>query len=168
MTRIRTVPPAVDGAGSRAALASAAPAPAPRLRAVLVQHPESVAIIPVDGDQVVLVRQTRLGAPERTLELPSGKLEPGETPEQAVTRELAEECGLAARSIRELAAFWAVPAYSTEYVHVFLATGLVRADAAALDDDEDVEVERLPIASALAELSDAVSVAAFAIWQLER
>lgn len=87
MTRIRTVSPAgSSGAGGRAALASAPPAPAPRLRAVLVQHPESVAIIPVDGDEVVLVRQMRLGAPERTLELPSGKVERGETPEQAATR----------------------------------------------------------------------------------
>jgi ADP-ribose pyrophosphatase len=135
---------------------------------VLVEHPETVVIIPIDGDEVVLARQTRAGAAGRTLELPSGKLEPGETPVQAVTRELAEECGLAARSIRELAAFWAVPAYSTEYVHVFEATGLIPADPAALDEDEDVEVERRPFASALTELSDAVSVAALALWQLGR
>lgn len=135
---------------------------------MLVQHPETVAIIPIDGDEVVLVRQTRAGAAGTTLELPSGKLEPGETPAQAVTRELAEECGLAARSIRELAAFWAVPAYSTEYVHVFEATGLVPANPAELDEDEDVEVERRPFASALTELSDAVSVAALALWQLGR
>ena len=135
---------------------------------MLVQHPETVAIIPIDGEDVVLVRQTRPGAAGKTLELPSGKLEPGETPAQAVTRELAEECGLAARSVRELAAFWAVPAYSTEYVHVFEATGLIAAGPAALDEDEDVEVERLPIGSALAEFSDAVSVAALAIWLLKK
>jgi ADP-ribose pyrophosphatase len=139
-----------------------------RLRAVLVQHPETVTIIPIAGGEIVLVRQTRPGAAAKTLELPSGKLEPGETPEEAVTRELAEECGLAASSLRELAAFWAVPAYSTEYVHVFEATGLVRADPAALDDDEDVEVERVPVAGVLARLSDAVSIAALALWQLDQ
>src|SRR5215211_1085307 len=47
--------------------------------------------VAVDGGELVLVRQTRPGASERTLELPSGKLEPGETPRGAAARELAEE-----------------------------------------------------------------------------
>jgi ADP-ribose diphosphatase len=135
---------------------------------VLIRHPESVAIVALDRDELVLVRQTRPGAPVRTLEVPSGKIEPGETPEQAVARELAEECGLAARSVRELATYWAAPAYSTELVHVVEATGLSPADPVALDEDEDVEVERLPIAAALEELDDAVSIAALAVWQTRR
>jgi ADP-ribose pyrophosphatase len=131
----------------------------------LVEHPPSVAIVAVDGDELVLVRQTRPGATERTLELPSGKLEPGETPAEAAARELAEECGLAARAYREIGAFWAVPAYSTEYVHVFEATGLASASPAALDADEDVEVERVRADRALETVSDAVSIAALALWQ---
>ncbi len=132
---------------------------------MLVRHPESVAIVALDGDELVLVRQSRPGAPERTLELPSGKLEHGETADAAAARELAEECALAASHRREIARFWAVPAYSTELVHVVEATGLSRADGFAPDPDEDVEVERVPLERAFEVLSDAVSIAALALWQ---
>ena len=135
---------------------------------MLVRHPESVAIVALDGDELVLVRQSRPGAPERTLELPSGKLEPGETPDAAAVRELAEECGLAAASRRELGRFWAVPAYSTEVVHVVEAADLSPVVGVALDADEDVEVERWPVARASESLSDAVSIAALAVWQRSR
>jgi ADP-ribose pyrophosphatase len=134
----------------------------------LVEHPPSVVIVAVDGDEIVLVRQTRPGADERTLELPSGKLEAGELPLDAAIRELAEECGLAASSYRELGSFWAVPSYSTEFVHVFEATGLAASAHLALDDDEDVEVERATPAEAVDRLSDAVSIAALALWQRRR
>jgi ADP-ribose pyrophosphatase len=134
----------------------------------LVEHPPSVAIVAVEDDELVLVRQTRPGASERTLELPSGKVEPGETPRAAAARELAEECGLAASSYREVGSFWAVPAYSTEYVHVFEATGLRSVPPVAMDYDEDVEVERVAHAQALEAVSDAVSVAALALWQRRR
>jgi ADP-ribose pyrophosphatase len=134
----------------------------------LVEHPPSVAIVAVDGDELVLVRQTRPGASERTLELPSGKLEPGETPRDAAARELAEECGLGASSYHEVGSFWAVPAYSTEYVHVFEATGLTSVPPAGMDHDEDVEVERVALSQALEAVSDAVSVAALALWQRRR
>lgn len=135
---------------------------------MLIQHPDSVTIVAVEGDEVVLVRQRRPGAPEKTLELPAGKLEADETPREAVARELAEECGLRASSSRALATFWAVPAYSTEFVHVWEATGLSPAEPVPLDSDEDVEVERRPVGEALASLSDAVSIAALALWQLRR
>lgn len=134
----------------------------------LVEHPPSVAIVAIDGDDIVLVRQTRPGAHDRTLEVPSGKLEPGEAPHDAAVRELAEECGLAATALQEVGSFWAVPAYSTEFVHVFEATGLQASAAAALDDDEDVEVERVASRLALELVSDAVSLAAIALWQRPR
>jgi ADP-ribose pyrophosphatase len=130
----------------------------------LVEHPDSVVIVAVEGDQLVCVRQTRPGAGRTTFELPSGKLEPGETAIEAAARELAEECALGADEWQELGAFWAVPAYSTEFVHVYSAAGLWAADGSALDDDEDVEVERIPLVGALTRLSDAVSVAALALW----
>ena len=131
----------------------------------LIQHPASVVIIAVDGDQLVLVRQSRPGATERTLELPSGKIESGETPAAAARRELAEECGLAAHEWRELGGFWAAPAYSTEYVYVWEARGFEPADRAELDADEDVEVERRPVDAELDRLSDASSIAALALWR---
>ena len=130
----------------------------------LVRHPESVTIVPVDGDEIVLVSQTRRGAGKRILELPAGTIEPGERPAEAARRELAEECGLAAASWRELGSFWAVPAYSTEFVHVFEATDLSAVPSLHLDEDEDIEVERVAAGEAQQMLADAGSLAALALW----
>jgi ADP-ribose pyrophosphatase len=133
---------------------------------VLVRHPESVAIVASDGDGLLVVRQRRPGASDVTTELPSGKIEPDEGPDDAVRRELAEECGLAAESWHRIGAFWAAPAYSTEFVHVYEAVGLAPvARALELDPDEDLEVARIPPERALDELSDAVSLAALALWR---
>jgi ADP-ribose diphosphatase len=130
----------------------------------LVEHPDSVVIVAVEGDQLVCVRQIRPGSGGVTLELPSGKLEPGETAIEAATRELAEECALGADEWQDLGAFWAVPAYSTEFVHVYGAAGLWATVGSILDDDEDVAVERIPLVGVFGRLSDAVSVAALALW----
>ena len=129
----------------------------------LVEHPPSVAIVAIDAATGGSSHVT--GSDERTLEVPSGKLEPGESPHEAAARELAEECGLAATALQALGSFWAAPAYSTEFVHVFEATDLHPAGEAALDEDEDVEVERVAARLAFDLVSDAVSLAALALWQ---
>ena len=131
---------------------------------MLVRHPETVGLVAVEGDEIVVVRQLRPGVETPVVELPAGKIEPGETPLEAAARELAEECSLRATELRELGGFWAVPAYSTEFVHVFEATGLREAPGG----EEGVEVERRPVAAALEVLDDAVSIAAFALWRLTR
>jgi ADP-ribose pyrophosphatase len=130
----------------------------------LIQHPPSVVLVVHEGGELVLVRQSRPGSGTRTLELPSGKIEDGETPLEAAARELAEECGLAAAELTELGTFWAAPGYSTELVHVFDAAGLSDADPAELDDDEDIEVERRPLVGALEALDDGASIAGLALW----
>ncbi len=133
---------------------------------MLVQHAESVAIVAVEDDLLLVVRQHRGGANDQTTELPSGKIDVGEAPEEAVRRELAEECGLEAARWQRLGAFWAAPAYSTEFVHVYEAFELTEAaPGAVLDPDEDIEAARIPLADALPELSDAVSIAALALWR---
>ena len=139
------------------------------LRRMLIQHADSVAIVAVEGGHLLVVRQRRAGSNDVTTEVPSGKLEAGEGPDDAVRRELAEECRLAAREWRRLGAFWAAPAYSTEFVHVYEATGLSDSLVeAGLDDDEELEVARVPLARAWEELSDAVSLAALALWERRR
>ena len=130
---------------------------------MLIRHPESVTIVAVDDGEIVLVRQTRPGAGDWTLELPAGCLEEGETPEQAARRELAEECGLAALEWRDVGSFWAAPAYSTELVRV-LEGGRLEPAEGRRDADEDILVERRPLAELPTPLSDATSIAAFALW----
>ena len=130
----------------------------------LIEHSETVIVVAVEDDEIVLVRQSRPGADGTTLELPAGCLEEGETPEEAAVRELVEECGLAAGSWRRLGSFWAAPACSTELVHVFEATELLEVGSPGLDADEDLVSERLPLNGVLGELSDAGSLGALALW----
>ena len=98
------------------------------------------------------------------LELPAGKVEPGESLEQAADRELAEECGLAVSGWTGIGSFWAAPAYSTEHVTVLAGacSGVAHGEP---DPDEQITVERLDRADAEARLEDAVSLAALALWR---
>jgi ADP-ribose pyrophosphatase len=131
---------------------------------VVLQHPDSVSIVAVDGEQLVLVRQTRAGAGGRTLELPAGTIEEGESPEECAARELVEECGLTAGSWRKLGEFWAAPDYSTEYVHVFEARELVDVGIGEREEGDDLVVERRGLRGVIGELSDANSLATLALW----
>jgi ADP-ribose pyrophosphatase len=128
---------------------------------VVVQFGETVAIVAVDGDELLLVRQPRAGAVEQVVEVPAGKIEPGESPREAAERELAEECGVRASRWTELGAFYAAAAYSTEYVHAFAAEDIGEAGPAEL------EVLRLPLPEALERVNDASSLAALALWSVK-
>jgi ADP-ribose pyrophosphatase len=129
----------------------------------LIRHRESVALVVLEGKRVVLVRQTRPGAGRTTLELPQETFEPGETALLAARRGLAEECGLTAEEWTEHGTFWAVPAYSTERVHVLSARckGTV---SQRLDPDEDIVVEHADPETLPGSLDDAISIAAWTLW----
>jgi ADP-ribose pyrophosphatase len=131
----------------------------------VLEKPDSVVVVAVDGSEIVVVRQTRAGAGGVTVELPAGSIEAGESPGETAARELLEECGLAAGAWRPLGSFWAAPDYATEYVHAFEATELVQVGAASPEQgEEDLEVDRLPLRGVIGELSDANSLAALALW----
>ena len=130
----------------------------------VLRLPDSVSIVAVDRGLLVVVRQTRAGAGRRTLELPAGSIENGETPEECAARELVEECGLTAASWRKLGEFWAAPDYATEYVHAFEATELTNVGIGEREEGDDLVMERLPLRGVLAELSDANSLATLALW----
>jgi ADP-ribose pyrophosphatase len=109
----------------------------------LVRHPGAVALVVVDDEQrILMVRQYRMGADRDLLELPAGTLNPGEPPEVCAAREVREETGFAARDLRKLGAFYMAPGYSSEYLHIFLATGLYPARLDA-DEDEFIQVEAI-------------------------
>jgi ADP-ribose pyrophosphatase len=114
----------------------------------------------------VLVRQHRPGADGPVVELPAGKVEPGETAFAAAARELAEECGLSAAGWHTVGSFWAAPAYSTERVTV-LAGEVDGTASAEPDSDELIEVLRVPAAEAAGYVEDATSLAALTLYREE-
>ncbi len=128
----------------------------------IVEHRGAVAVVPVAGGDVYLVRQYRRAAGRALLEIPAGTLEPGERPAQALRRELAEEIGVRAARVRRLAAFYPSPGFLTEIVHLYLATDLRPARRQA-EEDEDLEVVRVSLRRAMSlvnrgEIRDAKSI----------
>ncbi|MDR3053037.1 MAG: NUDIX hydrolase [Coriobacteriales bacterium] len=104
----------------------------------VLRHPGAVAIIAVDRDnRVLLVQQYRTALERITLEIPAGKLEPGEDCLACAKRELAEETGYTAHEMRYLAPIAIAAGYSDEIIHLFLATNL-EAGEANPDEDEFV------------------------------
>jgi ADP-ribose pyrophosphatase len=128
---------------------------------VVVTGP-AVAILPIDRDGVLtLVRQPRVPTGGPLLELPAGRLEPGESPLETAKRELVEETGLHGGDWVELAAVYATPGICDEKIHIFLATGLEQG-AAQPEDSEELELVRIPareIPSLLDEVEDAKTLA---------
>ena len=108
----------------------------------LIHHPGGAAVLPIDDNgNAILVRQYRLGVDQELLEIPAGKAEPGETPEETVRREMEEEIGHVAGHIEKLMVFCPAPAYSEERTTIFLATDLKKTRENP-DEDEFVTIER--------------------------
>ena len=131
----------------------------------IIEHGGSVVIIPVDENgNILFVRQYRHATGGDLLELPAGTLDDAEDPEVCAAREIREETGMAAERLTKLGEFYLVPGYSTEFMVVYLATGL-NTNPLDADDDEFLSVEALPVAEAIkmaerGEIPDAKSLAA--------
>ena len=134
-------------------------------------HPGAVAVVAIDdADRVLLVRQWRHAAGGPLLEIPAGTLDrlpDGSLEDHAIAaaRELEEETGSRAATWRHLGSFYTAPGFTSENIHVYLATGLTSSHADGLhpDEDEHLELKPVPFADALAmamrgELHDAKSM----------
>src|SRR5579884_4271887 len=97
-----------------------------------------------DG-MVLMTRQFRLAAGKPLLEVPAGTLEDGEAPEVCAARELEEETGYKAGSLRPLFNAYVSPGYDTEQIRAYLATGLTPGQTHT-DPDENVEIVPIPLA----------------------
>jgi len=115
----------------------------------VVRHLGSVAALAIDDEGgIILVRQYRYAVDESLWELPAGRLDPGETPQEAAQRELREEIGQEAERLEPMAFFYTTPGFCDEAMHVFRATGLRPAQAEG-DEDERIEVRTFGLDEAL-------------------
>ncbi|HEY81786.1 MAG TPA: NUDIX hydrolase [Dehalococcoidia bacterium] len=130
----------------------------------IVEHSDCIAIIAIDrDDNVLLVKQFRKPVEKELLEIPAGGIDPGESPKEAVCREMREETGYLPQKIKRLGGFYSAPGYCTEYLHLYLATDLVPSQLFA-EDTESISLVRVPISQipgliASEKICDAKSIA---------
>jgi len=106
-----------------------------------VDHPGAVAIVPILNDgRVILVKQYRYTTGKKLLEIPAGTLKKGEAPDTCARRELQEETGYTAGSMKKVLAMYMSPGYSNEVIHLYFATGLKAGEQKA-EEDEDITLE---------------------------
>jgi ADP-ribose pyrophosphatase len=111
----------------------------------IIDHVGSSVMVPVDEDGGIwFVRQYRHAAGREMLELPAGTLHPGEDPRVCAGRELREEIGMGARMLEKVGGFFLAPGYATEFMHVFLASGLF-PDRMPGDEDERLFPEKITL-----------------------
>jgi ADP-ribose pyrophosphatase len=129
----------------------------------VVHHPGSAVIIPIFPDHTIaLVRQYRHPAVRYLLEAPAGTLRRGEIPREGAARELEEELGCVAGRLEKLCEFFVSPGFCEEKMWVYLATDLTETQQ-QLEDDEILEVVKIPFSQALAmitagEIEDAKTI----------
>jgi len=138
----------------------------------VVRHKGAVVILPLHEDRrVEFVRQYRYPMGEILLELPAGKLDPGEEPIVCARRELAEETGWKPTEIHELGWFYTTPGFTDEVLHAFIATPLEPAPKIAQDPDEAIDNVTMTVEEALdacrdGTIRDSKTIACFLLAQL--
>ncbi|MEG6585653.1 NUDIX hydrolase [Dendrosporobacter sp. 1207_IL3150] len=107
----------------------------------LIEHPGAVAVVPILNDgSILLVRQFRYPVGRVTLEIPAGKLDKGEEPDDCAKRELEEETGYKANKLRRLSSILTTPGFTNEVIHLYVAEELILAEQCP-DEDEFIDVE---------------------------
>ena len=123
----------------------------PEVDLEVVRHSGSVVLIPIPAPgYVILARQYRHAVKRRLWELPAGRIDEGEKPEEAARRECHEEIGLRPREVELLGTYLPTPGYCDEFMMVFVVSGLEQQAATATpDEDESIEVKTFTIEEAL-------------------
>lgn len=130
----------------------------------VVESSQAVAVVALkNNNDVLLVSQYRYPVGQVLIELPAGKLDREESPEQCARRELQEETGYTAKHMEKICEFYTTPGFSTELIHIFFATGLSEGEQSP-DEDEFVKVTEVSYAEAIkmihaGKIRDAKSIA---------
>jgi len=120
----------------------------------IIRHPGASAIVPFLSDpegenpQLLLLRQYRYAAGGYIYEVPAGRLDGDESPADCAIRELKEETGCTAETMKPLFTMFTTPGFTDEKIHVFMATGLSHGETAR-EADEFADVVIMPLAEAL-------------------
>jgi ADP-ribose pyrophosphatase len=134
----------------------------------VVEHHGAVAIVPrLDAETVLLIRQFRQAVGETLLEIPAGTLEDGEDADACAHRELEEEIGYRAGSMRRMFSQYLAPGYSNEVLHAYFGEDLIQT---AVNPDADEQIEVVPVKTSEiermildGEIKDAKSIAALLV-----
>lgn len=122
----------------------------------VVHHPGAVAVVPLDGDDIILVRQYRSAIDRVIWEIPAGLRDvDGEPPIETAQRELAEEIGMHAGSLELISAVHNSIGFCDEQIHIFLGRDLTETDRELTDSPEELamEIVRIPLRDADAMIS---------------
>jgi ADP-ribose pyrophosphatase len=120
----------------------------------MIRHPGASAVVPFLSDprgedpQVLMIRQYRYAADGYMYEIPAGRLDPGENPQDCAARELKEETGCTAEQFEHLLTMYTTPGFTDEKIHLFMATGLVAGETKH-EADEFLDLHPMRLSRAL-------------------
>ena len=120
----------------------------------IIRHPGAAAVVPFASDPrgddptILLIQQYRYATDGTLIEIPAGRLNPGEEPRVCAQRELLEEVGVKAGRLERLTTIWTTPGFTDERIHLFWAADLT-ADKHAREPDEFIEVTPTPLSEVL-------------------
>lgn len=121
----------------------------------VVRHNGSIVVLAVDESKnpndpdIILIRQYRHAVGQFLLELPAGRIEPGEAPLAAAKREMIEETGFSAKRWVMLSKYFASPGFLAEFMQIYLARD-IREGVSHPEEDEHIEIVRTPLSEAMA------------------
>lgn len=143
----------------------------------MIRHPGASAIVPIfdpekSDPKILLIRQYRYATDGYVYEIPAGRLDPDETPEECARRELREETGYSATRISPLTTIYTTPGFTDEKIHLFIGEGLVPGNDAR-ESDEFLELHPVLLSHAVTmvqagEIVDGKTIVGLLLVQLNR
>jgi ADP-ribose pyrophosphatase len=121
---------------------------------IRIDHPQAAAIVPfVSDNEIIMVRQYRYALERETLEIPAGKIDRGESPEECIKRELVEETGFEAQSIEWLYTYAPAIGYSNELIYLYVGRDLKKLGK-DIDENEISSIEIFTLKEVLGMIRD--------------